>query len=119
MTGKHNGATCPFCAILRGDEPGTIIARDEVKGFAVIKSIHPESTVHWLVLPYEHVDSTEDFEHENPRRFAELFEFAMMQAKSKVNIEKEPYLEKGFTLKTHFGSYETVPHAKIHILSKE
>jgi len=31
----------------------------------------------------------------------------------------EPHLEKGFTLKTHFGSFETVPHPKIHILAVE
>jgi histidine triad (HIT) family protein len=109
---NHND--CPFCGILRGDEPGTIVARDDDKGFAMIKSIHPESVIHWLAMPVEHVESTEEFERDNEQRFVDLFEWAVVQAKK--NVEKEPCLEKGFTLKTHFGSFETVPHAKIHIL---
>jgi diadenosine tetraphosphate (Ap4A) HIT family hydrolase len=113
----HTGRHCPFCGILKGEEPGTIIARDDNKGFAIIKSIHPESVVHWLAVPYEHVDSTEEFEQHNEKRFVELFEWAVAQTKKQV--EKVPYLEKGFTLKTHFGSFETVPHAKIHILAVE
>ncbi len=119
MSGQNNGAECPFCAILAGSAPGTVIARDEGRGFAIIQSIHPESTVHWLAMPIEHANSTESFERENGRRFVDLFEFAVAQAKDPLNIEKEPYLVQGFTLKTHFGSYETVPHPKIHILSKE
>jgi histidine triad (HIT) family protein len=112
-----NHQNCPFCGILKGEEPGTIVVRDDAKGFAIIKSIHPESVVHWLAMPIEHVDSTEAFEHENDKRFVELFEWAVVQTKK--HVEKEPCLERGFTLKTHFGSFETIPHAKIHILAME
>lgn len=115
--GNRSAAECPFCGILKGEEPGTIIARDDKKGFAIIKSIHPESVVHWLAVPFEHVDSTEEFEKGNEKRFVELFEWAVVQAKK--STEKDPSLEKGFTLKTHFGSFETVGHAKIHILATE
>jgi diadenosine tetraphosphate (Ap4A) HIT family hydrolase len=112
-----NHHDCPFCGILKGEEPGTIIARDDAAGFAIIKSIHPESIVHWLAMPIEHVDSTEAFEQHNEQRFVELFGWAVVQAKKAC--EKEPCLERGFTLKTHFGSFETIPHAKIHILAME
>lgn len=108
---------CPFCGILTGEEPGTIIARDEKRGFAIIQSIHPESVVHWLAVPVEHVCSTEEFEKNNEKRFVELFEWAVTTTKKKV--AEVPYLERGFTLKTHFGSFESVPHAKIHILAME
>ena len=114
MPTRHD---CPFCGILKGEEPGTIIARDEDKGFAIIKSIHPESVVHWMAMPIEHVDSTEVFEQDNEQRFVELFGWAVSQTKK--HVEKEPCLERGFTLKTHFGSFETIPHAKIHILAME
>jgi len=30
-----------------------------------------------------------------------------------------PALGYGFTIKFHLGAYETIPHAKLHILSKE
>ncbi len=108
---------CTFCGILKGEEPGTIIARDEQRGFAIIQSIHPESVVHWLAIPVEHVDSTEEFEKDNEKRFVELFEWAVSTTKKKV--ADVPYLERGFSFKTHFGSFETVPHAKIHILAME
>ena len=108
---------CPFCGILTGLEPGTIVARNDEKQFAIIKSIHPESVVHWLAVPFEHKESTEAYEGENAARFIELFEWAVKETKQlRVN---EPHLEKGFTLKTHFGSFETVPHPKIHILAVE
>ncbi len=116
MSEQHSAA-CPFCGILQGTEPGTIIARDETQGFAIIQSIHPESVVHWLAVPYEHVDSTETFETQQGRRFAQLFEYAVATAKAAAL--DYPHLERGFTLKTHIGSFETVPHAKIHILAVE
>ena len=113
-TSQHD---CPFCDILNGDAPGTVIARDDTKGFALIKSIHPESVVHWLAIPTEHVGSTEDYEHKEGKRFLELFEFAIAQAKAMR--EDEPLLYKGFTVKMHFGSFETIHHAKLHVLATE
>mgnify|MGYP003383695530 CR=1 FL=1 len=113
----HQSADCPFCGILSGNEPGKIIARDDEQRFAIIQSIHPESVVHWLAVPYEHIDSTEDFEQQHGKRFAQLFEYAVDRAKAAA--ADYPYLERGFTLKTHIGSFETVPHAKIHILAVE
>lgn len=116
MASQGNNS-CPFCGILGGVEPGTIIARDDDKKFAIIKSIHPESIVHWLAIPFEHMDSTELYEGTNSRRFIELFEWAVAQ--TKTLMVDEPYLERGFTLKTHFGAFESIPHPKIHILAVE
>lgn len=109
--------SCPFCGILSGVEPGTVIARDDAKRFAIIKSIHPESVVHWLAIPFEHADSTEIYEAANKHRFIDLLEWSIEQAK--LLMTDEPHLERGFTLKTHFGSFETIPHPKIHILAVE
>lgn len=114
---NNSAQGCPFCGILRGEEPGTIIAQDSTKGFAIIQSIHPESVVHWLAVPFEHLESTEEFEQEHEKRFVDLFEWAVATTKKKV--ADVPYLEKGFTLKTHFGSFETIAHPKIHILAME
>lgn len=113
----QDSPTCPFCGILDGSEPGTVIARDDERQFAIIRSIHPESVVHWLAVPFEHMESTEHYEEANAERFILLFEWAVTQAKQLMEVE--PYLARGFTLKTHFGSFETVPHPKIHILAVE
>ncbi len=117
MTTAPSAPPCPFCGILDGSEPGTVIARDDEKQFAIIRSIHPESVVHWLAVPFEHMESTESYEALRSGRFIELFEWAVTQAKRLM--AEEPHLERGFTLKTHFGSFETIPHPKIHILAVE
>lgn len=108
---------CPFCNILNGVEPGTILARDDENGFAIIKSIHPESVVHWLAVPTDHIESTEVMEQTQSKRFLGLFEYAIREARNAV--EETPQLVRGFTIKMHFGSYESVPHAKLHILAVE
>lgn len=108
---------CPFCDILNGAAPGKVIARDEERGFALIESIHPESVVHWLAVPVEHVASTEVLEQAEGHRFLDLFEFAV--AAAKAQREEIPQLYQGFTIKIHFGSYETVGHAKLHVLATE
>ncbi len=87
------------------------------RGFALINSIHPESEVHWLAVPIEHVGSTEELERNNSARYLELVDFAVKQARR--HSPDYPRLESGFTVKMHFGAFETVPHAKLHVLAVE
>lgn len=108
---------CPFCAILAGQAPGRIIARDDNKEIALIQSLHPEAAIHWLAIPYEHIPSLEALENWAPETLLDLLAFATAQAQS--NLEEYPELQRGFTLKLHYGAYETVPHAKLHLLSTE
>ncbi|MEW5988869.1 MAG: hypothetical protein AB1791_19775 [Chloroflexota bacterium] len=114
---QHGNEVCPFCAILNGEQPGDVLARDDARRFALIKSIHPEGAIHWLAIPFEHIHSTRDMERASRERFLELVEFALAQTQARV--EEYPTLEQGFTIKLHFGSYETIPHAKLHVLSIE
>lgn len=107
----------PFAAVLNGDMPGTIIARDDDQRFALIASLEPEAAVHWLAIPYESGYSTEEMKHEQGDRFLALLEFAM--AETKARFDDYPELANGFTIKFHCGAYETIPHAKLHILSIE
>ncbi len=108
---------CPFCAILSGEEPGNFIARDDEKQFALLESIHPEGAVHWMALPFEHIESTEALQKVDPERFIDLVKFAIKE--TKAHRGDYPYLTQGYTIKMHFGSYETIPHAKLHVLSVE
>ena len=64
---SHNDS--PFAAVLRGDAPGTVIARDDDKQFAIITSLEPEAAIHWLAVPYESGQSTEEMEQGNRERF--------------------------------------------------
>jgi diadenosine tetraphosphate (Ap4A) HIT family hydrolase len=118
MIAQHTGnADSPFSAILRGEEPGKVIAKDDTKRFAIVASLEPEAAVHWLALPYEPGDSTESMAQNQRERFLKLIDFAI--AETKARGEDYPELANGFTIKFHLGAYETIPHAKLHILSIE
>ncbi|MEZ4593669.1 MAG: hypothetical protein R3D55_21375 [Chloroflexota bacterium] len=110
-------ADCLFCAILQGEEPAKIVHKDEAARMAIIESLHPEGAIHWLALPFEHVASVEALAQQNAARFQELMSFAL--AATRQQAEVYPELQKGFTLKMHVGPFETIPHAKVHVLSVE
>ena len=107
----------PFAAILRGERSGTVIARDDEQRFAIIASLEPEGAIHWLAVPFESGFSTEEMKQSQGDRFLALLEYAVNETKAQA--ENYPALHNGFTIKFHFGAYETVPHAKLHILSIE
>ncbi len=110
-------ADTTFSAILDGSEPGTVIARDDEKRMALIASNHPESVIHWIAVPYEPVASTEQLLHEDKERFLDLVDYAVTQAHALT--DEYPRLQQGFTLKIHCGSFETMRHAKVHVLAAE
>lgn len=108
---------CVFCDILRGVEAGDFIASDDAQRFAMIRNARPEAAVHWLALPYEHHAGTETLELADGARFAALLQFATATARAQV--ADYPELARGFTVKYHVGSFESLPHAKLHIVSVE
>lgn len=107
----------PFAAILRGDLEGIVIARDDEQKFAIITSMEPEAAIHWLAVPFESGFGTSEMQEIHSDRFMALLDYAMAQTYAR--IAEYPALENGFTIKFHCGAYETVPHAKFHILSIE
>lgn len=117
MVGNDEFIQSPFEEILRGKQPGTIIARDDAQRFAIIASLEPEAAVHWLAIPFESGFSTEDMKHKQGERFLALLDYAL--AETKARVDQYPELSTGFTVKFHCGAYETIPHAKFHILSIE
>ncbi|MCO5206750.1 MAG: hypothetical protein M9928_17190, partial [Anaerolineae bacterium] len=66
---------------------------------------------------FEYYETTEAMIQADPARFAELVQFAIAEAHA--HEEEYPQLGYGFTVKFHFGAYETVTHAKVHLLSVE
>lgn len=117
MTAENSELNSPFVGILRGDQPGTIIARDEKQRFALIVSLEPEAAIHWLAIPYESGQTTAELQAEDRERFLNLIDWAIAQTQART--DEYPELANGFTIKMHFGAYETVSHAKLHVLSIE
>ncbi|MCA9959215.1 MAG: hypothetical protein R3E31_15565 [Chloroflexota bacterium] len=107
----------PFVSVLNGTAPGTIIVRDDTAKFAIIESVQPEAAIHWLAIPFEPIPSIEELETHNRARFLDLLNFAINQTKALT--DKYENLGNGFTIKFHLGAFETIPHAKLHILSCE
>ena len=106
-----------FASIISGEEQGTIVVQDDEKQLALIECLEPEAAIHWLAVPYEYGYGTEELEQEHSARFLELVDFALIETKALV--EEYPILGNGFTIKFHVGAFETIPHAKLHILSSE
>lgn len=114
---EMNEEKSPFSAIIQGSEYGRIIAQDDQKKFALIESKEPEAAIHWLAIPYEDSYGTEEMRLLNSERFLELIDYALAETKSLTT--EYPILGNGFTVKFHVGAFETIPHAKLHILSVE
>ena len=112
-----NQEQSPFAAIINGEQPGTIIAQDDEKQLALIQCLEPEAAIHWLAVPYEYGYGTEELKQEHSARFLELVDYALAQ--TKALSEEYPILGNGFTIKFHVGAFETIPHAKLHVLSVE
>lgn len=112
-----NTEKSPFAAIISGEEEGTIVARDDERRFALIVCREPEAEIHWLAVPFEYDYSTEEMKQQDRNRFLDLVDYAI--AETRALSKKYPQLHNGFTVKFHIGSFETIPHAKLHILSTE
>ena len=68
-------------------------------------------------MPYEYDYGIEEMKQQDRNRFLDLVDYAIAQ--TRVLSEEYPQLNNGFTVKFHIGSFETIPHAKLHILSTE
>lgn len=107
----------PLVQVALGMMPGEVIVADKEAGFAIIKSLEQEAAVHWLAFPFESYASLDEMRTTAPERFLQLFAFVQEQVEClKLHY---PLLEHGYTVKFHCGAYETVAHAKLHILSTE
>lgn len=103
-----------FTQILNGEEPGVVLLRDDDARIAIIQNMFPEAALHWLVVPYEPIPSIEALA---PERLLELIAFAIRRTPDLM--PDFPDLQRGFSIKFHVGAYQTVPHAKLHVLGTE
>lgn len=53
------GESSPFVAVLAGERPGEILARDDERRFALVKSLHPEGVIHTVAHAKLHILSVE------------------------------------------------------------
>ena len=71
---------CVFCEIAKGNIPtAKVYEDDEIMAF---KDTNPQAPVHVLVIPKEHISSTNDINGENSKYIAHIFEKIPEIAKS-------------------------------------
>lgn len=101
---------CLFCGIVAGDIPSKTIYRDDQ--ITAFHDIHPQASVHVLVIPNAHVDSLNQAEELEPELFGRLLQVSAKLARE-FGID-----QSGYRVVTNTGpdSGQSVFHLHFHLL---
>jgi len=101
---------CPFCKIIRGDSPASIVYSDE--WVTAFRDAHPVATTHILIVPNLHIPSVNDLKPEDEPLVGHMFSVAKQLA------EKEKIHADGYRLIVNTGAHggQTVPHVHLHLI---
>lgn len=101
---------CIFCKIAQGEIPSDIIYEDEK--VIAFNDIDPQSPVHFLVIPKEHISSIKEINEEN----TSIIDHVILVINK---IAKEKGLDKkGYRIVNNCGEYggQSVEHLHFHVL---
>lgn len=101
---------CLFCKIVAGEIPSTKVYEDEsVLAFA---DIDPKAPFHAVIVPKQHIGSTDEIDGTNSFLVANVFEAA-------AKISKEKGLKGGYRIVNNCGADggQTVGHLHFHMLA--
>ena len=100
---------CIFCRIIAGDIPSAKVYEDE-RCYA-FRDINPQAPVHVLVVPKEHIASTDGITGENSAYVAAIFEAI-------PKIAAAEGLTNGYRVITNVGEdgCQSVKHLHFHVL---
>ena len=101
---------CLFCRIVGGAIPATIVYQDDQ--VTAFRDIQPRAPVHVLVVPNQHVASTNDLEDGHDEIAGRLLRAARLIA------EQEGVAESGYRLVVNTGpdAMQSVAHIHVHVL---
>ena len=100
---------CLFCKIIAGDIPSTKVYEDD--DVFAFRDINPQTPVHILVVPKQHICCADAVNAENSACVAKCFEAI-------AKIAKAEGLDKGYRVVNNCGEDggQTVMHLHFHIL---
>jgi len=101
---------CLFCKIVQKEIPAEIVF--ENKKIIAFKDINPQAPVHLLIIPKEHIPTTNDLKIEHKELIGEIFLTARSLA-GKLNIAKDGY-RTVFNCNEQGG--QAVYHIHLHLL---
>ena len=101
---------CVFCKIVAGEIPS--IKRYEDDDVIAFNDLYPQSPVHFLVVPKQHIASAADISPENSAIVAKCFETI-------AKLAQKEKLVAGFRVITNTGADagQTVGHLHFHVLA--
>lgn len=101
---------CIFCKIATGEIPST--KRYEDDDVLAFNDLYPQTPVHILVIPKQHIACAGDITPENSAAVAKCFEVI-------AKLAKQEKLDGGFRVITNTGADagQTVGHLHFHILA--
>ena len=102
---------CLFCKIVKGEIPSTkVYEDDEVYAF---RDIEPQAPQHIVIVPKEHIASTNEINEENSKVVGAVFAAAAKIAKT------EGFAENGYRIVNNCGTDggQTVGHLHFHLLA--
>jgi diadenosine tetraphosphate (Ap4A) HIT family hydrolase len=102
--------SCLFCKIIAHEIPSVIITEND--HLLVIKDIHPQAPIHYLILPKEHITHIGTMSEKQTQQLAPLF-LEMAQSLSRTVSQQE------FKLKVNNGPIagQEINHLHLHFLA--
>ena len=100
---------CIFCKIIAGEIPSSKVYEDEY--CYAFRDINPQTPVHVLVVPKQHIASADEVNAENSRFVAAIFEAI-------PKIAAAEGLVNGYRVITNCGddACQTVKHLHFHVM---
>jgi len=101
---------CIFCKIVSGEMPATTVYQDEQ--VTAFRDIHPVAPTHILVVPNEHIASTNDVSEEDEQLLGHMLTVI------KPIADQEGITDTGYRLIVNTGpdANQVVFHLHLHII---
>jgi len=101
---------CLFCKIVNGEIPSTLFAEND--GAVAFDDINPVAPIHFLVVPREHVQSTDDLEPDHRAAVVACIELIRDAARARGLVPG------GYRVLTNTGpdAGQVVPHMHFHVI---
>ena len=102
---------CLFCKIIDKEIPSDIIYEDDQ--VLAFNDINPQAPVHFLVIPKEHIKSTDEIDETHKSLMGHIIYVA-------AKLAEENELDAGYRIVNNCGSQggQTVDHIHFHVLGK-
>ena len=100
---------CIFCKIVNKEIPSSIVYEDE--HILAFRDISPQTPLHILVIPKEHIGGADEIAIENSAVISKIFEAIPV-------ITKKEGIANGYRVVTNIGpdACQSVKHLHFHIL---